>query len=178
LAEASQPQNLTESEGFSMPLTLVLAIGLDALSLGIRISLLQSAGYIVVSAFSIREAANQFLNGDFDLVLLDKSLPAKDRDRITSLIRISGSRIPVVSIASETIASETGRDDFFVDATFDEHPDNLLKGISSVLAKTATSAAAYVSGPRNERKVTLGHGKKPPCSSDTRQYVRQNTTAS
>jgi CheY-like chemotaxis protein len=143
-----------------MSLTLVLAIGLDSLSLGIRNSLLQSAGYIVVSAFSLKEAASQFLNGDFDLVLLDKSLSTKDRDRITSLIRLSGSHTPVVSIASEAIGSENGHDDSFVDATFDEHPDNLLPGIRSVLVKAAAPPTAHGSGPRNERQVTPWRGKK------------------
>ncbi len=161
-----------------MSLTLVLAIGLDSLSLGIRNSLLQSAGYIVVSAFSLKEAANQFLNGDFDLVLLDNSLPTKDRDRITSLIRISGSRTPVVSIASEATGPETCRDDSFVDATFDEHPDNLLRGIRSVLVKAAAQPTAHVSGPGNERQVTPGQKKKPSCSSDDYRYVRHNTKAS
>ena len=153
-----------------MPLTLVLAIGLDSLSLGIRHSLLQSAGYLVVSAFSLRDAANQFLNGDFDLVLLDNSLPAKDRDRMASLIRVSGSRTPVVSIGSED-----SHDDSFIDATFDETPDNLLSGIRSVLIKTA--AKANVSGLRNDRKASPGWKKKPSSSGD-HQYMRLNTKAS
>jgi CheY-like chemotaxis protein len=176
LAGSKPAAYLAAREGFFMPLTLVLAIGLDSLSLGIRNSLLQSAGYIVVSALSLKEAANQFLNGDFDLVLLDNSLPRKVRDRITSLIRISGSRIPVVSIASETFASEDGHDDSFVDATFDGHPDNLLRGIRSVLVKTATSPTAYLSGPRGERQVTPGPGKRFPRSSDNHHYMRQDTS--
>ena len=155
-----------------MPLTLVLAIGLDSLSLGIRHSLLQSAGYLVVSALSLREAANQFLNGDFDLVLLDNSLPAKDRDRMASLIRVSGSRTPVVSIGSEG-----SHNDSFIDATFDETPDNLLSGIRSVLIKTTASPKAYVSGLRNDRKASPGWKKKPSSSSD-HQYMRLNTKAS
>jgi len=153
-----------------MPLTLVLAIGLDSLSLGIRHSLLQSAGYLVVSAFSLRDAANQFLNGDFDLVLLDNSLPTKDRDRMASLIRVSGSRTPVVSIGSED-----SHDDSFIDATFDETPANLLSGIRSVLIKTA--AKAYGSGLRNDRKASPGWKKKPSSSSDF-PYMRLNTKAS
>lgn len=157
-----------------MPLTLVLAIGLDSLSLGIRNSLLQSAGYIVVSAHSLKEAASQFLNGDFDLVLLDDSLPKKDRDRIASFIRVSGSRIPVVSIASEISASEKGHDDSFVDATFDGHPDNLLRGIRSVLVRTATTPAAYLPGVRDKWQVAPGPGKRPIRSSDTHHSMRQN----
>ena len=168
---------LAECEGFLMPLTLVLTIGLDSLSLGIRNSLLQSAGYIVVSVLSLKEAANQFLNGDFDLVLLDNSLPPKDRDRITSLIRVSGSRTPVVSVASATFATENDHDHSLVDATFDERPDNLLRGIRSLLVKTSTSPTAYVSGPRNEREVTPWRGKKPSCSSDNHRYAGQNARA-
>ena len=159
-----------------MSLTLVLAVGLDSLSLEIRNSLLQSAGYIAVSAHSLREAANQFLNGDFDLVLLDSSLTTKDRNRITSLIRVSGSRTPIVSIASETTASKNDRDDSFVDATFDENPDSLLRGIKSVLVKAATPTA-FVPGLLHEWEVTPGRGKKPSYSSDNHQYVGQNTRA-
>ena len=155
-----------------MSLTLVLAIGLDSLSLGIRHSLLQSAGYMVVSAFSLRDAANQFLNGDFDLVLLDKSLPTKDRDRMASFIRVSGSRTPVVAVGSENRLNDT-----FVDATFDESPDTLLSGIRSVLVRTGISAAD-VSGLREAPKLPHGGAKKPSCSSDDHQPVRQNTKAS
>jgi CheY-like chemotaxis protein len=156
-----------------MPVSLVLAIGFDSLSLGIRNSLLQSAGYIVVSAFSLREAANLFLNGDFDVVLLDKSLPTKERDRMTSLIRLSGSYTPVVSIGSEE-----NHNHFFVDATLDENPDSLLKGLKRVLAKVATSRKAYVSGVRNEREFTLGRRKKPSSLNENHQYLQQNAKAS
>src|ERR1035441_8592865 len=133
LAWVDKPTVITcEREGFSMSLTLVLAVGLDSLSLEIRNSLLQSAGYIAVSAHSLREAANQFLNGDFDLVLLDSSLTTKDRNRITSLIRVSGSRTPIVSIASETTASKNDRDDSFVDATFDERSEEHTSELQSL----------------------------------------------
>ena len=163
----SQSQSVAESEGFSMPLPLVLAVGLDSLSLEIRNSLLRSAGYIVVPVLSLREAASRFLDGDFDLVLLDNSLAAKDKDRITSLIRISGSHTPVVSIASGA-----GYESSFADATFDESPDNLLRGIKSVLVKTAESPTGYVPRLRNEREVAAALGKKPSRSSYSHSYVR------
>ena len=156
-----------------MPVSLVLAIGFDSLSLGIRNSLLQSAGYIVVSAFSLREAANLFLNGDFDVVLLDKSLPTKERDRMTSLIRLSGSYTPVVSIGSEE-----SHNHFFVDATLDENPDSLLEGLKRVLAKVARSRKAYVSGLRNESELRFGRRKKPSSLNDNHPYLQQNAKAS
>jgi hypothetical protein len=85
-----------------------------------------------VSAFSLKEAVDCFLTGDFDLVLLDNSLPAKDRDRLTCLIRASGSRIPVVSVATEH-----SHDDSFADAMLESDPNKLLVGIRGVLLKTA-----------------------------------------
>jgi len=74
-----------------------------------------------MSAFSIREAVDRFLSGEFDLVLLDNSLPTKDRDRLTCLIRASGSRTPVVSIAPEH-----GYEDSFADAMVENDPNKLL----------------------------------------------------
>jgi DNA-binding response OmpR family regulator len=62
-----------------MPLTLVLSVGLDSLILATRNMFLQSEGFIVVSVFSLKEAVDRFLTGDFDLILLDNSLPTKDR---------------------------------------------------------------------------------------------------
>jgi CheY-like chemotaxis protein len=88
-----------------MSLTLALSVGLDSLVIAARIELLLSEGYIVVSAFSLKEAVDRFLTGDFDLVLLDNSLPAKDRDRLTCLIRASGSRIPRSSQLNQAMAS-------------------------------------------------------------------------
>ncbi len=82
-----------------MPQTLVLSVGLDPQLLGTRDLILQSAGYIVVSTYSMREAVDRFRQGDFDLVLLCQSIPAKERERLTRWIRASGSRIPVVSVS-------------------------------------------------------------------------------
>jgi len=119
-----------------MPIALVLSVGLDSLVVATRNMLLQSEGYIVVSAFSLREAADRFLTGDFDLVLLDNSLPTKDRDRLTSLIRLSGSRIPVVSVAPEHSHADS-----FADAMIESDPNKLLIGIGRVLLKTANLSA-------------------------------------
>jgi CheY-like chemotaxis protein len=119
-----------------MPLALVLSVGLDSPVLVARNVLLQSAGYIVVSAFSLKEAVHRFLTGNFDLVLLDNSLPTKDRDRLTCLVRLSGSRIPIVALAPEY-----SHDDSFADARIEGDPNKLLIGIRGVLHKAATTAA-------------------------------------
>lgn len=75
-----------------MPLTLVLTVGSDPLLLVARSEVLKSAGYIIVSALSIGEAADHFLNGDFDLVILCHSVPTKERERLIRVIRASGCR--------------------------------------------------------------------------------------
>jgi len=51
-------------------ITVVLAVGLDSWRLTSQGSDLRSAGYVVISASSIRDAIEQFKVGDFDLVLL------------------------------------------------------------------------------------------------------------
>ena len=119
-----------------MPLTMVLAVGLDPSLLETRSLVLQSAGYIVESALSVKEAVDRFQSGDFDLVLLCHSVPRKDRDRVTSLIRASGSRTPIVSIAGDL-----GECDAFANATLEDGPNNFLAGIRHVLAKAEKAPA-------------------------------------
>ncbi len=112
--------------------TLVLSVCLDSSLLKTRRALLESAGYTVVSAFSLREAVDRFRDGDFDLILLSHSLPKQDRDRLVCLIRASGSRIPVVFLAAGLDPNDT-----FADETVGSDPDSLLKGIREALIKAA-----------------------------------------
>lgn len=110
--------------------TLVLSVGLDPLILDAREEVLKSAGYIVVSAMSIKEAFHLFRDGDFDLMILCHTLPAKDRERLTCLIRASGSRIPVAFISGLS-----GEQAIFSDFILEEDPVELLAGIGHLLAK-------------------------------------------
>ena len=119
-----------------MSLTIVLSIGFDPSLLETRSLVLQSAGYMVESASSLKEAVNRFQSGDFDLVLLCRSVPGKNRDHLTSLIRASGSRIPIVSIAGNL-----GERDAFANATLEDGPNNLLAGIRDVLVKAEKTPA-------------------------------------
>jgi CheY-like chemotaxis protein len=82
-----------------MPLTVVLAVGMDSTLIATSRSVLQSAGYVVISTRTIHEAIDQFRIGDFDLVFLDDSITAQDRTIFTVLVRLFGSRTPVVSRA-------------------------------------------------------------------------------
>ncbi len=113
-----------------MPLTVLLAVGLDSSLLKSQRSVWQSAGYYVTSADSIREGIAQFHEGDFDLILLSHSIPAENRERLTFLIRASGSRIPVICVSDSS-----SNCDSFADATIRGGPDNLLQGIEDLLAK-------------------------------------------
>jgi hypothetical protein len=61
---------------------------------------------------------------------LSHSIPAESRERLTFLIRASGSRIPVICVSD----SSSGCDSF-ADATVQGGPDNLLQGIENLLAK-------------------------------------------
>lgn len=141
-----------------MALTLVLSVGLDAMLLSTRNSVLQSAGYFVVPAFSLKEAVDHIRNGDFDLVLLCQSIPAQERDRLTIWIRASGSRIPVV-----LVSSDRGERDAFTDSTVDSAPNALLAGITQVLINAATQVARATD--REKREATAAREKKAPKSS-------------
>ena len=111
-----------------MALTLALSIGLDAELLSTRNSILQSAGYFVVPAYSFKEAAKYFQGGDFDLVLLCQSIPRPEQDRLISWIRARGSLIPVLSVSAEPRS-----EDRFARETVASDPTGLLTGIREVL---------------------------------------------
>ncbi len=120
-----------------MPVMTILSVGLDFQLLPSRSLVLSTAGCIVVSASSLTEAIGQFQQGDFDLVLLCHSIPAKDQERLTCLIRASGSLTPVV-----TMADSLGQQDYFADAILDNDPDQFLAGVISVVAEARRSAKA------------------------------------
>jgi len=119
-----------------MPLTVVLAVGLDSSLLAGQSSVWQSAGYFVTSTWSIREAIGHIREGDFDLVLLGHTIPADNRERLTFLIRASGSRTPVVYITDSA-----NHRDSFADATIRNEPTSLLQSIGELMAKRANMPA-------------------------------------
>jgi CheY-like chemotaxis protein len=127
-----------------MPLTIVLCVGFDLSLLRARGLVLESAGYLVESVSTFKGAADRFQSGDFDLVLLCHSVPRKDRDRLTSLIRSSGSRTPIVSIAGNL-----GECDAFATATLEDGPNNFLAGIKDVLVKAEKTIPSQYVRDRN-----------------------------
>jgi len=117
-----------------MPVTVVLAVGLDSSLLPGQSSIWQSAGYIVTPTDSIREAIVLIRDGDFDLVLLGNTLPPDSREQLASLIRAIGSRTPVISI----LDCPTHRDSF-ADATIRNEPAGLLQSIGELMAERPRS---------------------------------------
>ncbi len=111
-----------------MATTVVLAVCLDPLFPGIHEADWNSAGYIFLTANSIKEAIDHFKTGDFDVVLLGQSIPEVDGERLTFLIRATGSRVPVVSMTNSS-----GRQLSFADATFEQDSKELLPSMAELL---------------------------------------------
>jgi len=132
------PKSFLSAE-VSMPLKVVLAIGFDQSLLRPRTLVLQSAGYLVESASSLKEAVDRFQSGDFDLVLLCHSVPRKDRYRLTSFLRSSGSRTPIVSIAGIL-----GECDSFASATLEDGPNKFLAAVRDVVVKSEETPKGWI----------------------------------
>jgi len=120
-----------------MPITVVLAVGLDPWQLAAQTSHLKSAGFFFIPAGSIPEAVNHFKSGDFDIVLLGHSMSIEDKERLVFLIRRSGSRTPVVCIGTSPSDCES-----FADAMLANEPNTMLPGLANVLARQARFPAA------------------------------------
>ena len=120
-----------------MPLTVVLAVGLDSWLLAAHTRVWRSAGYIVVSAGSTREAIDHFNPADFDLVVLDHSISIEDKERLTSLIRASGSQTTVASIGKSSAGSVS-----FEDAPLKNDSRSLVTGLKELLAEESKMRVA------------------------------------
>ncbi len=115
-----------------MATVVVLAVCLDPLLPGNQAPEWRSAGYFFIPASSIHEAINHFKAGDFDLVLLGHEIPAESRERLTFLIRATGSRVPVACIAGSPSHHNS-----FADATFEQGTSELLTGMGELLKSKA-----------------------------------------
>lgn len=81
-----------------MPITLVLAVGLDSAFLDSEGKALKAAGYFVCAAQSVHAAMDEFRDGDYDLVLVGQSVEPAHRERLAAMIRRSGSSVPVLFV--------------------------------------------------------------------------------
>ena len=125
--------------------TVVLAVGLGPSLLATQSTEWKSAGYIVQSASSIREAISHFMAGDFDLVLLGNSISAENRERLTFLIRASGAQTPVV-----LMESRSANFDSLADATLKNDSSEILTGLGELLRRTEKPGAV-------ERTILYGN---------------------
>jgi CheY-like chemotaxis protein len=122
-----------------MQSALILIVGSNTPLLSARNVILRSAGYRTVSLFSINEAAEKCLKGDFDLILLDSSLPAKDRDRLLSLMRTRSSHTPVLCIAPQYDREPAG----FCE-TVEGDPVELRIGVRNAIAAAGQKHARFL----------------------------------
>ncbi len=137
-----------------MALTVVLSVGRDPDLMVTRNLVLQSAGYLVIPGYSIKEAVDRFQAGDFDLVLLCQSIPTKDKNHLISWIRASGSRVPVVSVTSQF-----SQEDAPAGVTVGSDPAALLWGVREILINTANPNAQ--SDAQGEKPPSLSTGYEP-----------------
>jgi len=119
-----------------MPLTVVLAVGLDSWPRATQTRVWRSTGYFVVSAESIGEAIDLFNDGDFDLVVLGHHISIEDKERLTSLIRLSGAQTPVAFIGNSSRGS-----DWIADSMPKNDSTKLLTWLRGLLADQAKMRA-------------------------------------
>jgi CheY-like chemotaxis protein len=112
-----------------MAIAVVLAIGFDPWLFEAQRTVWRSAGCFVTAAGSMGDALGEFMGGDFDLVLLDHSIPAEDRDRLTYWIRASGSRTPVACITDSS-----GNPEDLAYSTIKDEPHALPQRVGELLA--------------------------------------------
>ena len=111
-----------------MPYTVVLMVGQDRILTETRSQVLRMAGYTVVPAFTLQQAMDEFVSGDFDLVLICHSIPEDARERLVDVLRKHTSRTPIISVASFD-----GQLDGFADGTIKNDPGLLVAGLRNIL---------------------------------------------
>ena len=140
-----------------MALTLILAVGHDRELLGTRSAILQTAGCVAIPAFSMNEAIEHFMANDFDLVLLCHTIAAPDRDRLTSMIRATGSLTPIITIAPLT----SHISDAVADATIAADPEGFLRGIEDACSKRAKVYQMRGADLQSMRAAQIAAATKP-----------------
>jgi CheY-like chemotaxis protein len=117
-------------------------VGRDRVLVETRSQVLRTAGYIVVPAYTPRQAIDEFVRGDFDLVLLCHSMPEDARERLVSVIREHTSRTPIVSVASFD-----GQFDGFADATIENDPNLLIDSLRKIVSRNSDSSGGVQRRP-------------------------------
>ena len=150
-----------------MSQTLVLSIGLDLAVLNARDMVLQSGGYIVVSAMSAEEGLRLIQDGDFDLIIVCHTLPVEDGERLTRFIRTSGSRIPIACVSGGLQQPPS-----FADAAVEKSPIEFLAGIRDLLAGQSRMAS-IAEITRDMRPTIISEISTPRSRSDNGREDRE-----
>lgn len=124
-----------------MQRVVILNVSTNPSLLETRSLLLRAAGYIVVEQSSIKAAANEFLSGDFDAVILCYSIAQEQRDRLVNLIRAQSPSTPIL-----IITGRFGQFDRRVDAVIENDPESLLQEVAAILSRAAEGRRAMPSG--------------------------------
>lgn len=119
-----------------MSTMVVLAVGLDESFLESQLSDCQSTNFCIRSVGSIRDAIVHLKEGDFDLVLLGRSIPSESKERLTFLIRASGSRVLVVCLVDYSCGTDN-----FEDPAINDESIKILDGIKEMVANRAKAGA-------------------------------------
>ena len=135
-----------------MPRSNVLMVGRNPLSVETHSRVLRSAGYTVISSVWPELAINQFLVGDFDLVILCDCLHTEERNRLCRRFRQHTSRTPIISIALHP-----GLRDPYLDATLEGDPAQLIAGLHELV--NGNGDQGNVTRPRTNG-AAAGNGAK------------------
>lgn len=157
-----------------MPRSNVLIVGRDPLSVETHSRVLRSAGYTVISSVWPELAINQFLVGDFDLVILCDCLQTEERNRLRRRLRQHTSRTPIVSIARAA-----GSRNPYIDATFESDPAQRLAGIHELVNgngnhESATPPSTNGVAARKGTKETILFADDDPGILDSWSTVLQH----
>ena len=126
--------------------TLILSVGTNPRVLNRQNRALEAEGYIVRAAYSVKEALEEFEQGDFDAVLLCPSLSGEEIQCLSRRIRGSGSLVPIMAAAeAERIAQAINGATF----AFSQRPSSAdrLNPLAQPSLSTVSSAVSFLRPP-------------------------------
>ena len=118
----------------------VLCIDDDEVGLLVRKMTLEAAGYVVATAPSGRQGLDLLINGGFDLVVLDHSMPEMGGGEVAEQIRLHCPAVPIVLLSAYVTLPE--EDVRRVDAylTKGDSTESLLTLVDSLIERRARRA--------------------------------------
>ena len=101
--------------------------------------MLEQSGYVVSTCSDLDEFVRQFLDGDFDVVMLCGTLRREERQLMTNLVHRFSRTTPVIAVCTLPGERVDG-----VDHICSGEPDVLLAAVSSALKAIPKPPAASV----------------------------------